>query len=100
MSTDETMAKIRAARAVATLPKRTARAMDRVLVMLGQIPVDDAKAIARTMRARLNELELTALDPDLLARIGAGWVAAVADVACDHADVAADGVRAHVARVR
>lgn len=96
MSTAVVMDKIRAARAVATLPRRTARAAERVCVMIGQLEPGDARDVVRTLRARLAEMDMVALDPELLARVGAGWVAAIDQLASTDGLAAAELLGQHL----
>lgn len=68
------------------------RAIERKLIAtiaeLAALEPDERASIVRTARAQLTEIDLAArLDPDLLDRIGAGWVAGVADLA--HTDALA-----------
>lgn len=93
MGTDETMAKVRAARAVSLLPKRAASTADKLASLLAVIPRADALTIARTVRARLAELDLNQPDATMLARIGVGWCSAIADVAQVDGAGAAEAVR-------
>ena len=73
--------KIADARARGSLIRRAKKAGDTFLALLAQLPCAVALPIAGSHRARLAELGMVSLDPDLLARTGAGWVAAVQDLA-------------------
>jgi hypothetical protein len=68
---------------------------------LADLPRTVAVRIARRLRA---ELELAEPDPDLMARVGAGWVSALEDLAKHNPAAAAGGLAAgmlaHLRRYR
>ena len=100
MSTETLTAQMRAARRTLRAPSVAQRTADALARQLADLPREVALALVRTLRARLAELELAQPDPDLLARLGAAWVSAVADVSQTDPAAAGELHRAMLARLR